>query len=108
MHFHHEWSTGFSGLPNRIRNGHGSSGKSSSNKKWKIVKQHRIQVRWIHYDQIKKTFVPVLQKNGGGNRFITYTDADPLRIEELVEKACALFFPGGKNNFAGHKEEMGK
>ena len=45
-----------SGLLNRIR--HGSSGKSSSNKKRKIEKEHRIQVRWMHYDQIKKTFPP--------------------------------------------------
>ena len=25
-----------------------------------------------------------------------------------MERACALFFPGGKNNFAGHIEEMNK
>ena len=64
--------TRLSGLLNRIR--HGSSGKSNSTKKRKIEKQHRVQVRWMHYDQIKKTFVAVRQKNGGGNRFITYTE----------------------------------
>ena len=41
-----------SGLLNRIRN-HGSN---SSNKKCKIVKEHRIQVRWSHYDERKKEF----------------------------------------------------
>ena len=98
--------TRLSGLLDRIR--HGSSGKSNSTKKRKIEKQHRVQVRWMHYDQIKKKFVAVRQKNGGGNRFITYTDADPLKMEELVDRACALFFPGGKNNFAGHIDEMNK
>ncbi|XP_022806613.1 uncharacterized protein LOC111343696 [Stylophora pistillata] len=95
-----------SGLLNRIR--HGCSGESSSNKKRKIEKQHRVRVRWMHYDQIKKKFVTACQKNGGGNRFIAYTDADPLKMEEIVERACALFFPGGKKNFAGHIDEMNK
>ena len=62
----------------------------------------------MHYDQIKKKFVTVRQKNGSGNRFITYTDADPLKMEELVNRACALFFPGGKNIFAGHIDERNK
>ena len=71
-----------SGLLNQIR--HGSSGKSSSNKKQKIEKQHRVQVRWMHYEQIKKTFAPVREQNGAGNHFITYTNADPLKMEDLV------------------------
>ncbi|PFX27866.1 hypothetical protein AWC38_SpisGene7419 [Stylophora pistillata] len=62
----------------------------------------------MNYDQTKKKFVTVRQKNGGGNRLITYTDADPLKMKELVERACALFFPGGKNSFAGHIDEMNK
>lgn len=41
----------------------------------------------MHYDQTKKKFVTVRQKNGGGNRFITYTDADPLKMEELYQVA---------------------
>ena len=91
-----------SGLLNRIRN-HGSK---SSNKKRKIVKEHRIQVRWSHYDERKKEFSTVRQKNGGGNRFIPYTDEEPLTLETLTEKARALFFPDGENNFAGGIQEM--
>lgn len=44
------------GLLNRMRNG---GGKESSSKKQKIAKEHRIQVRWLHYDQFKKDFVTV-------------------------------------------------
>ncbi|PFX23934.1 hypothetical protein AWC38_SpisGene11474 [Stylophora pistillata] len=62
----------------------------------------------MHYDQTKEKFVTVGQKNGGGNCFITYTGTDPLKMEELVERACALFFAGGKNSFAGHIDEMNK
>ena len=29
-----------------------------------------------------------------------------LTLEDLAEKACALFFPNGKNSFASHLEEM--
>ena len=91
-----------SGLLNRIRN-HGST---SSNKKRNIVKEHRIQVRWCHYDERKKEFITVRQKNGGGNRFIPYTDEEPITLETLPEKARTLFFPDGKNNFAGRIQEM--
>lgn len=92
-------------LLNRMRNKSGNS----SNKKRRIVKEHRIQVRWSHYDEKKKEFITVRQKNGGGNRFIPYTDEEPLtgcRLETLTEKACALFFPDGKNYFSGHIQEM--
>ena len=92
-----------SGLLNRIRRNHGSN---SSNKKRKVVKEHRIQVRWCHYDERKKEFITVRQKNGGGNRFIPYTDEEPLKLETLTEKARALFFPDGENNFAGRIHEM--
>ena len=92
-----------SGLLNRIRRNHGSN---SSNKKCKVVKEHRIQVRWCHYDERKKEFITVRQKNGGGNRFIPYTDEEPLKLETLTEKARALFFPDGENNFAGRIHEM--
>ena len=43
-----------------IRN-HGSN---SSNKNGKIVKEHRIQVKRCHYDERKKEFITVGQKNG--------------------------------------------
>ena len=82
-----------SGLLNRMRKG---GGKESSSKKRKVVKDHRIQVRWLHYDPPKKAFVPVPQKNGGGNRFIAYTNDNPPSLEELMDKASALFFPGGR------------
>ena len=59
-----------SGLLNHMRNNR----SNSSNKKCRIVKEHRIQVRWCHYDEKKKEFITVRQKNGGGNRFIPYTD----------------------------------
>ena len=92
-----------SGLLNRIRHG---SVRDSSNKKYRIVKENRIQVRWLHYDKRKKKFTSVRQKNGGRNFFIAYTDTEPLTLEDLAEKACALFFPNGKNSFASHLEEM--
>ena len=91
-----------SGLLNRIRN-HGSN---SSNKKRKIVEEHRIQVRWCHYDERKRELITVRQKNGGQNRFIPYTDKEPIKLETLTEKARALFFTDGKNNFAGRTQEM--
>ena len=91
-----------SGLLNRIRN-HGSN---SSNKKPKIAKEHRIQVRVCHCDERKKEFITVRQKNGGGNRFIPYTDEEPIKLETLTEKARALFLPDGKDNFAGPIQEM--
>lgn len=73
-----------------------------------MVKEHRIQVRWLHYDTYKKAFVPVRSKNGGGNRFIAYTDVEPPSLEELMEKASALFFPGENNVFAGHLDKMNR
>ena len=82
-----------SGLLNRIRKG---SGNESSSKKRKVLKEHKIQVRWLHFYPPKKAFVPVQQKNGGGNRFIAYSNDDPPSFEELMEKASALFFPGGR------------
>ena len=51
-----------SGLLNRIRN-HGSK---SCNKKHKIVKEHRIQVRWSDYDESKKEFSTVRQREPFG------------------------------------------
>ena len=65
------------------------------------LSRNRLQVRWSHYDERKKEFSTVWQKNGGGNCFIPYTDEEPLKSNTLIEKACALFFPDGENNFAG-------
>ena len=60
-----------SGLLDRIRG-------QSRGKKRKTDKEHRIQVRWIHYDEQSEIFVPVRQKNGGGNQFVAYTASDSL------------------------------
>jgi len=55
----------------------------SRGKKRKTDKEHRIQVRWIHYDKKSEVFVPVRQKNGGRNRFVAYTASEPPTVEEL-------------------------
>ena len=78
----------------------------SRGKKRKTDKEHRIQVRWIHYDEQSEIFVPVRQKNGGGNRFVAYTASEPPTVEQLKQKATALFFPHGKSAFAGSVDDM--
>ena len=88
-----------SGLLDRIRG-------QSKGKKRKTDKEHRIQVRWIHYDESSEIFVPVRQKNGGGNRYVAYTASEPPTVEELKQKATALFFPDGKSAFAGSVDDM--
>ena len=88
-----------SGLLDRIRG-------QSRGKKRKADKEHRIQVRWIHYNDKSKLFLPVRQKNGGGNRFVTYCGLEPPTMEELKQKASALFFPDGKSTFAGLLDDM--
>ena len=78
----------------------------SKGKKRKTDKEHRIQVRWIHYDKKLEVYVPVRQKNGGGNRFVAYTASEPPTVAELKQKATALFFPDGKSAFAGSVDDM--
>ena len=78
----------------------------SRGKKRKTDKEHRIQVRWIHYDEQSESFVPVRQRNGGGNRFVAYTALEPPTVEEVKQKATALFFPDGKSAFAGSVDDM--
>ena len=53
--------------------------KNNGSKKRKRGQDHRIQVRWMHFNWIKGRFYPVWQKNGGGN---CYSDMDPLTIED--------------------------
>ena len=53
----------------------------SRGKKRKTDKEHRIQVRWIHYDKKSEVFVPVRQKNGGGNWFVAYTASEPPKLK---------------------------
>ena len=60
-------------------------------------KEHRIQVRWSHWNKAKCEFMPVKQKNAGENRYIVYTDSPSLLLGELKQKAVDLFFPSGKN-----------
>ena len=66
-----------SDLVNRIRSrsqSSTSSGSKTKKRKMERVKEHRIQVRWSHWNKAKCEFMPVKQKNGGGNRYIVYTD----------------------------------
>ena len=75
-----------SGLLDRIR-------KQPKGKKRKIRdKESRIQMRWIHFNDRSKVFVPVRQRNGGGNRFISYNALEPPTVDEIKQKARALFF----------------
>ena len=67
-----------SGLLNRIR---GNSSRGSSEKRRKTDREHRVQVRWMHYDSARGDFVIVRQKNGGGNRFIAYTASEQLSVK---------------------------
>ena len=60
-----------SDLVNRIRSrsqSSTSSGSKTKKRKMDRVKEHRIQVRWSHWNKAKCEFMPVKQKNGGGNR----------------------------------------
>ena len=89
-----------SGLLDRIR-------KQPKGKKRKIRdKENRIQMRWIHFNDRSKVFVPVRQRNGGGNRFISYNALEPPTVDEIKQKARALFFPDGKSAFAGPVDDM--
>ena len=78
-----------------------SSGSKIKKRKMERVKEHRIQVRWSHWNKAKCEFMPVKQKNGGGNRYIVYTDPPSLLLGELKQKAIDLFFPSGKNKYGG-------
>ncbi len=87
-----------SGLLQRIRNRRGGAA-SSNRKKAKIDKQHRIQIRWLHYNEDKNKYAPVRNRYGGGNRYLTYMDSDPLTLQQIQDRACELFFPKGKSHF---------
>ena len=95
-----------SGLLHRIRNRSGGAA-STKQKKPKIDKQHRIQIRWLHYDKDKDKYTPVRNRYGGGNRYIAYMDSHPLTLQEIQERACELFFPKGQSHF-GSLEDMSK
>ena len=91
-----------SDLVNQIRSRSQSSTSSGSKtKKGKMerVKEHRIQVRWSHWNKAKCEFMPVKQKNGGGNRYIVYTDPPSLLLGELKQNAIDLFSPAVRTDF---------
>ena len=75
-------------------------------KKGKIDKERRIQIRWIHYGEKSQAFIPVRQKNAGGNRFASYSSSEAPTVEELINKASALSFPDGKSPFSGQAHVM--
>ena len=75
-------------------------------KKGKIDKRRRIQIRWIHYGEKSQAFIPVRQKNAGGNRFASYSSSEAPTVEELKNKASALSFPDGKSPFSGQAHVM--
>ena len=95
--------TRLSGLLDRVRS---NSKRPTNVKKRKNDKEHRIHVRWIHYNSLTKTFETVRQRNGGGNRFISYNASAPPNVEELKLLASKLFFPEGMSVFAGDVDDM--
>lgn len=88
-----------SGLLDRIRG-------QQKGKKRKIDKERRIQIRWIHHGEKSQAFIPVRQKNAGGNRFASYSSSEAPTVEELKNKASALSFPDGKSLFSGQAHVM--
>ena len=52
--------------------------------------------------------MPFRQKNGGGNRFVEYLSSNPPNLEDLLNRATKLYFPGGKNKFAGQLVNLKK
>ena len=66
-----------SDLVNRIRSrsqSSTSSGSKSKKRKMERVNEHRLQVGGSRWNKAKCEFMPVKQKNGGGNRYIVYKD----------------------------------
>ena len=82
-----------SGLLARIRSGKSDNRGRNAKKKKSVVKEHRIQVRWHHYDKTVGKYLPVRLKNGGGNRFIAYLSSDPPTLPDILQKASELYFP---------------
>ena len=89
-----------SGLIARIRH-RKSDDHTQRKRKSAVIKEHRIQVRWHHYHKASGKYLPVRQKNGGGNRFVEYLSFNPPTLEDILNRASKLYFPGGKNKFAG-------
>lgn len=87
MYFHQKKSTGYPGFC--TEQGSAVAATASSYKKWKIVSGAQNTGEMV-------AFTPVRKMNDGGNSFILFSDAEPCKMEDLVEKACALFFQDGK------------
>ena len=97
-----------SGLLARIRSEKSDNRGRNAKKKKSVVKKHRIQVRWHHYDKTMGKYLPVRLKNGGGNRFIAYLPSDPPTLPDILQKASELYFPNGQNRFAGQLNKLKK
>ena len=95
-----------SGLLARIRQSKGQTASKKRKLTCNHVTKNRIQIRWLNWKSEKNEFTPVRQKNGGGNRFLMYSDVEPLTFIDIIEKASSLFFPGGKKDFAGFLVNM--
>ena len=72
-----------SGLLSRIRNRTGAG--TTSRKKTKMDKEHRIQIRWLHYDKDKEKFTPVRNR---------YCDILILRFisHSCLQKCTCVFY----------------
>ncbi len=97
-----------SGLIARIRNRKSEDHSKGKKRKSAVIKEHRIQVRWHHYDKTSGKYLPVRQKNGGGNRFVEYLSSNPPTLEDILNRSSKLYFPGGKNKFAGQLVNLKK
>ena len=89
---------------------HRKSDDFSQRKKRKsaVIKEHRIQVRWQHYDKTSAKYLPVQQKNSGGNCFFEYLSTNPPTLEDILNRASKLYLLGGKNKFAGQLANLRK
>ena len=68
-------------------------------RKQKRGKEYRLQIRRLHYDRTRRDFVAVKHKNGGGKRYITFSDDEPLIFGIIRSKGAAVFFFNGRMDF---------
>ena len=68
-------------------------------KKRQIDKKHRIQIRWIYYDEKSQAFIPVRQKNAGGNSFVSYSSSEDPTFEELKKYSKYPVLPRRQKSF---------
>ena len=65
-------------------------------KKTNDRKEHRIQIEWIHYSEVSQTSIPVRQKNGGGNRYISYNAIQAPSIAFLGSSETSSFLDNSR------------